>query len=145
MEESLVCNGKCQEGDDIMKYSTGKGARVRHSTAREWDELEKAKKRSGYQELKHSTGENPAVKHATGVEFDYKALLNKELEEKEGVHSKVHSKSSLVGDEYLEHYHDFQAKKRQENMKNTEHEKEVKKTEEKKIAKKTIKKMRMDY
>lgn len=138
-----------------MKYSTGKGARVRHSTAREWDELEKAKKRSGYQELKHSTGEKPAVKHATGVEFDYKALLSKQSEEEEGIHSKVHSKPMLEGDEYLELYSKALGKKTRENTENKEHKKaikgstersecETKKTEGKKIIK-PVKKMIIEY
>jgi len=96
-----------------MKYSTGKYARVRHSTAREWDELEKAKKRSGYQELKHSTGEKPAIKHATGIEFDYKALIE-ESEENEGIPSKVYSKPIGEGDMYLDLYCKSQGKKRGE-------------------------------
>ncbi|MBA3062695.1 MAG: hypothetical protein FP833_07080 [Atribacteria sp.] len=102
-----------------MKYSTGKYTRVRHSTAREWDEIEKAKKRSGYQELKHSTGEKPAIKHATGTEFDYKALIE-ESEENEGIPSKVCSKPKLEGDEYLDLYHKSQGKKGRENIENTE-------------------------
>jgi len=128
-----------------MKYYTGKGARVRHSTAREWDEIEKEKKRSGYQELKHSTGEKPAIKHATGHEFDYKALISNESEEKEGISSKVHSKPILEGDEYLEHYRKFQGKRLQENRKGKEPEKEIKKTGEKKIVKKSVKKMVVEY
>ena len=54
-----------------MKYSTGRGARMRHSTAMEWSDLEtKIKKRS---RLKHSTGEHAAIRHACGVELDLKA------------------------------------------------------------------------
>lgn len=129
-----------------MKYSTGKGARVRHSTAWEWDELEKARKRSGYQELKHSTGEKPAIKHATGPEFDYKALTSKESEEeKEGIHSKVHSKPILEGDEYLELYRKSQGRKIQENMKDKEHKKETKKAGGKKVINKPVKKMIIEY
>lgn len=127
-----------------MKYATGKGTRVRHSTAREWDEMEKAKKRSGYQELKHSTGENPAVKHATGVEFDYKAL-SKEPESDEGLPSKVHSKLIQEGDEYLEHYYKSIAEKRQENTENREHKKEAEKVREKRIQNKPAEKMIIEY
>jgi len=126
-----------------MKYSTGKYARVRHSTAREWDEMEKAKKRSGYQELKHSTGENPAVKHATGVEFDYKALIEKS-EENEGIPSKVYSKPILEGDEYLDLYHKSQGKKGRENIENTEQKKETIK-QGKKIKNKSVNKMIIEY
>lgn len=54
-----------------MKYSTGRGTRTKHSTAMEWNDLEKKiKKRS---RLKHSTGDNAAIKHACGVELDLKA------------------------------------------------------------------------
>lgn len=127
-----------------MKYSAGRGARVRHSTAREWDEMEKAKKRSGYQELKHSTGEKPAVKHATGVGFDYKAL-GKETEATEGIPSKVHSKPIQEGDGYLEHYHKSIGTKRQGNMENREHKKEDEKATEKKIKNKSLKKMVIEY
>ncbi|MFZ6016848.1 MAG: hypothetical protein ACOYU0_04385 [Nitrospirota bacterium] len=128
-----------------MQYSTGRGTRVRHSTAREWDELEKAKKRSGYQEIKHSTGEKPAIKHATGVEFDYKALLSEESEEKAGIHSKVRSKPILEGDEYLEFYHKHRGKKSRENMEDTERKKETEKTGEKKIINKSIRKVTIEY
>ena len=54
-----------------MKYSTGRGTRMQHSTAMEWSDFEsKIKKRS---RLKHSTGENAAIRHACGVELDLKA------------------------------------------------------------------------
>lgn len=51
-----------------MKYSTGRGARVRHSTALEWDELEAKKKR--YPPLRYSTGKNPGLRHFTGTVSD---------------------------------------------------------------------------
>ncbi|MEW6674782.1 MAG: hypothetical protein AB1348_01970 [Nitrospirota bacterium] len=127
-----------------MKYSTGRGTRVRHSTAREWDELEEEKKRSGYQELKHSTGEKPAIKHATGVQFDYRASIEKSGKSK-GVCSKVHSKPILSGEEYLELYYEFLEKKSQENMKNAEHKKETEKRETEKIINKPVKKMIIEY
>ena len=126
-----------------MKYSTGKDTRVRHSTAREWDELEKAKKRSGYQELKHSTGEKPAIKHATGVEFDYKALI-KGTEENKGIPSKVYSKSIEEGNMYLDLYCRSQGKKRGENIENTGDKKENKR-QEKKIKNKSVKKIIVEY
>ena len=126
-----------------MKYSTGKHARVRHSTAREWDDMKKAKKRSGYQELKHSAGENPAVKHATGIEFDYKALIE-ESEENEGIQSKVCSKPIGEGDNYLDFYRKSQGKKREENIENTGYKKENKK-QEKKIKNKSVKKIIVEY
>ena len=136
-------NRKVKKEMKTMKYSTGKYARVRHSTAREWDEMEKAKKRSGYQELKHSTGENPAVKHATGVEFDYKALIE-ESEEKEGISSKVCSKPIGEGDNYLEFYRKSQGKKREENIESTGYKKETKR-QEKKTKNKSVKKIIVEY
>ena len=89
-----------------IKYSIGKGARVRHSTAMEWDDLEKAKKK--YDPIKHSTGETASIKHATGTEFDYK-LLSKRLEENS---PGLHSKPQAEADEYLERYHQYMVNKR---------------------------------
>ena len=88
-----------------IKYSTGKGTRMRHSTAMEWDDLEKAKKK--YDPVKHSTGENATIKHATGTEFDYKVLSNR-LESGFGLHSKPQAEA----DEHLERYQQYMAKKR---------------------------------
>ena len=76
-----------------MKYSTGRGTKLRHSTAIEWDELEKKKKKRGYHPIKFSTGGNAAIKHATGTEFDWKAMRD---------HHKVRSKPILEDDKYLE-------------------------------------------
>ncbi len=64
-----------------IKYSTGRGTRVKHSTALEWEDLEKQKKK--YDPIKHSTGEDAQIRHATGTEFDYKALYQREQEDKE--------------------------------------------------------------
>lgn len=94
-----------------VKYSTGKGARVKHSTGMEWKDLEKAKKR--YTPIKHSTGENAAVKHSTGVEFDYKYLSNfSENEHKKPIYSKARSKAKIEGDDYLERFHESMRKER---------------------------------
>jgi len=89
-----------------IKYSTGKGAKVRHSTAMEWDDLEKAKKK--YDPIKHSTGESASIKHATGTEFDYKVLSNRLEENSPGLRSKPQTEA----DEYLERYHQYMGKKR---------------------------------
>ena len=48
-------------------YSVGRGTRVKHSTAMDWDEW--AKKRRKYP-VKYSSGEDARIKHSTGVEFD---------------------------------------------------------------------------
>ena len=93
-----------------MKFSTGRGAKMRHSTGMEWDELKKAKKK--YTPVKHSTGEEANIKHSTGIEFDYKHLAESTAKQSfrtdaEGaadVHSKVRSKPKLEGEEYLELY-----------------------------------------
>jgi len=96
-----------------IKYSTGKETRVRHSTALEWDDLEKAKKK--YSPIKYSTGEKTAIRHATGVEFDYKYLAEKEkaegddylekFKEPKPIRSRVRSKAKVEGEEYLEKFH----------------------------------------
>lgn len=62
-----------------IKYSTGRGTRVRHSTALEWDDLEKQKRR--YNPIKYSTGEDAHIRHATGTEFDFRALHKREQED----------------------------------------------------------------
>jgi len=50
-----------------MKYSTGRGTRCKHSTAMEWDEYEKKKRRS---RVKYSTGKGTALRHSCGVLLD---------------------------------------------------------------------------
>ena len=99
-----------------IKYSTGRGTKVRHSTALEWDDLEKTKKK--YSPIKYSTGEKATIRHATGVEFDYKYLAEKEKAEAEGddylekfkepkpIRSKVRSKAKVEGEEYLEKFYE---------------------------------------
>lgn len=96
-----------------IKYSTGRGTRVRHSTALEWDDLEKAKKK--YSPIKYSTGEKANIRHATGVEFDFKYLAEKEkaegddyleeFKEPQPIRSKVRSKAKVEGEEYLEKFY----------------------------------------
>ena len=88
-----------------IKYSTGKGTRMRHSTAMEWGDLEKAKKK--YSPIKYATGESASIKHATGTEFDYK-VLSKRLESGPGLHSKPKTEA----DEYLERFHKSSIKRR---------------------------------
>lgn len=50
-----------------MRYSTGRETRVNHSTAMEWDEYEKKKRRS---RIRYSTGKGAALRHACGVLLD---------------------------------------------------------------------------
>ncbi|MBU4314070.1 MAG: hypothetical protein KJ821_04680 [Actinobacteria bacterium] len=56
-------------------YATGRGTRVRHSTAMDWDEW--AKKRRIYP-VKYSTGEDGQIIHSTGREFDKKVKYRQE-------------------------------------------------------------------
>ena len=94
-----------------IKYSTGRGARVKHSTAREWNDLEKAKKK--YSPIKYSTGEKASVKHSTGAEFDCKYLSNfSENEEERPIYSKARSKAKTEGEEYLEKFHEITRKEK---------------------------------
>lgn len=58
-------------------YSTGRGTRVKYSTAMDWDEW--ARKRRIYP-VKHSTGEDGQIIHSTGTEFDKKAKKYKRKE-----------------------------------------------------------------
>ena len=64
-----------------IKYSTGRGTRVKHSTGNEFVDLEKRRKR--YFLVKHSTGKDSAIKHVTGVEFDLKQYEEQEAKKEE--------------------------------------------------------------
>ena len=92
-----------------IKYSTGRGTRVRHSTALEWEDLEKVKKK--YDPIKHATGEEASIRHATGTEFDYKYLYKMMAGNKDSkpVSLVVRSKAPDEADEFLEKF--YQAKK----------------------------------
>ena len=113
-----------------IKYSTGKGTRMRHSIGLEWDDLEKRKKK--YDPIKHSTGESSSIRHATGTEFDYKTLYERECEtldeenrkeskngvrlwdgtviRRESIRSRLPSKSKGKEEEYLELYRNIQSR-----------------------------------
>ena len=97
-----------------IRYACGRGTKLRHSTAMEWDELEKKKKRRGYQPIKYATGEHAAIKHVTGTEFDWKSM--RELRERPGENErklpKIRSKPRLKDDEYLELYQEYMKEKR---------------------------------
>ena len=95
----------------MVKYSTGRKTKVRHSTATEWDDLEKMRKR--YRPIKYATGQEPAVKHATGTEFDKKHLIEEEEKRLEGLCTKVRSKPMNSGDEYVEQHQAEILKERQ--------------------------------
>jgi len=51
------------------RYSIGRGTRVRHSTAMEWDEWKKANRKSP---VRYSTSEDGRIRHSTGRAFDQK-------------------------------------------------------------------------
>ena len=51
-----------------MKYSTGRQTRCKHSTAMEWDEYEKKKRRRS--RVRYSTGRGAAIRHFSGVLLD---------------------------------------------------------------------------
>jgi len=50
-----------------MKYATGRGTKCKHSTAMEWDEYEKKKRKS---RVRYSTGRGTALRHSSGVLLD---------------------------------------------------------------------------
>ena len=60
--------------------STGRGTRVKYSTAMDWDEW--AKKRRIYP-AKYSTGEDGQIIHSTGEEFDKRVKKYKRKEYKD--------------------------------------------------------------
>ena len=127
-----------------LRYACGRGTRLRHSTALEWDELEKKKKKRAYQQIKYSTGENAAIKHCTGTEFDWKAMRERP-EENERSQPKVRSKPIHEDDRYLELHTESIRAKRRGNIKNQEHKKETEKTGRKKVINKSVKKMIIEY
>ena len=89
-----------------LRTSTGKGARVRHSTGLEWDDLAKAKKK--YTPLKHSTGEDSKIRHSTGTEMDYRALRGEpeDDETETNQETRLHSIPAKAGEDtkYLDLY-----------------------------------------
>lgn len=65
------------EAPKTSGYSTGRGTRVKYSTAMDWDEW--AKRRRIYP-AKYSTGEDGRIIHSTGVEFDKRVKRYKRKE-----------------------------------------------------------------
>ncbi|ODS33513.1 MAG: hypothetical protein SCARUB_01337 [Candidatus Scalindua rubra] len=64
-----------------MKYGTGRGARVKHSTGLDMTRLDEIRRR--VKRLRHSTGGESSLVHATGKEMDYKYEYDKLVEEEE--------------------------------------------------------------
>jgi len=64
-----------------MKFSTGKGTKMKHATGLNMKKLAELKRRK--RALGHSTGEQSRLGHATGKEFDYKVSYEKLLGEDE--------------------------------------------------------------
>jgi len=54
-------------------YSTGRGSKVKHSTAMDWDEWAKRRKKRRRYSFKYSTGEDGQIRHSTGIGFDKRA------------------------------------------------------------------------
>jgi len=52
-----------------VKYSTGRGTRAKHSTAIEWDEYERRKRR-GRSKIRYSTGRDATLLHSSGTITD---------------------------------------------------------------------------
>ena len=55
-----------------IKCATGRESRVKHSTASDPDQVEKARRR--HPRPRYSTGESASIAHVTGRETDYRAL-----------------------------------------------------------------------
>ena len=64
-----------------MKYSIGRGSRIKHSTGIDPEKLEKIKRRA--KSVTHSTGGQSSLAHSTGKETDYKVLYDQIIEEEE--------------------------------------------------------------
>ncbi len=80
-----------------MKYSTGRGTRTQHSTAMEWDEYERRKRR-GRSKIRYSTGRNAALLHSSGtitdnqVEEEFEALRAAEAKQRAAKDAKAGKK-----------------------------------------------------
>ena len=62
-----------------MRFSTGRGSRLRHATGIDMRKLNGLKRK--VKALKHSSGVGASLRHATGKELDYKVIYEKLLEE----------------------------------------------------------------
>ena len=75
-----------------MKYGTGRGSRVKHSTGVDMTRLDEIRRR--IKRLRHSTGGEAPLVHATGKEMDYKYEYEKLMQEEE----KLREEEQLEGE-----------------------------------------------
>lgn len=64
-----------------MKYGTGRGSRVKHSTGLDMTKLDEI--RRSVKRLRHSTGGESSLVHTTGREMDYKYEYENLMEEEQ--------------------------------------------------------------
>ncbi len=76
----------------MMRYGTGKGSRVRHSTGKDMTRLDEIRRK--VRRLRHSTGGESSLVHATGKEMDYKYEYEEFMEEEE----KLRKEEELKGE-----------------------------------------------
>ena len=73
-----------------MKYGTGRGSRVKHSTGIDMTKLDEIRRK--VRRLKHSTGGEASLVHATGKEMDYKYEYEELVQEEEELRKKQQPK-----------------------------------------------------
>ena len=64
-----------------MRYGTGRGSRVKHSTGIDMTRLDEIRRKVRC--LRHSTGGESSLVHATGKEMDYKYEYEELMQEEE--------------------------------------------------------------
>ncbi len=77
-----------------MKYGTGRGSRVKHSTGTDMTKLDEIRKR--VKRLRHSTGGESSLSHATGKEMDYKYEYENLIQEEEKLRQEEQLKGEVI-------------------------------------------------
>ncbi|MEE9316495.1 MAG: hypothetical protein V3U97_05240 [bacterium] len=77
-----------------MKYGTGRGSRVKHSTGTDMTKLDEIRKR--VKRLRHSTGGGSSLSHATGKEMDYKYEYENLIQEEEKLRQEEQLKGEVI-------------------------------------------------
>ena len=75
-----------------MKYSTGRNARVKHSTATEEDYINSPRRHHRRPRPRYATGRDSTINHFTGIRFDLKR--EEERAQAEAEHRAAHEQAA---------------------------------------------------
>ena len=70
-----------------LKFSTGRGSRVKHATGADPKKIARARRR--HPRLRYATGEDASIAHFTGRQFDYRKWGQDENGSGEGPHDRA--------------------------------------------------------